>query len=46
MALVSAAPVLALLEEPDYNLKEYALKSLDENVGQLWAEIADNISQM
>lgn len=46
MALVSAAPVLALLEEPDYNLKEYALQSLNENVSQLWAEIADNISQM
>lgn len=46
MALVSAAPVLALLEEPDYHLKEYALKSLDENVPQLWAEIANNISQI
>lgn len=46
MALVSAAPVLALLEEPDYDLKQYALQSLDANVEQLWAEIADNITQM
>lgn len=46
MALVSAAPFIALLDEPDYDLKAYALQSLDENVDQLWAEIADHISQI
>lgn len=46
MALVSAAPFIALLDEPDYDLKAYALQSLDEHVDQLWAEIADHITQM
>lgn len=46
MSLASAAPILALLDEPDYSLKEYALQSLDASVDQLWAEIADHISQM
>lgn len=46
MALASAAPLLALLDEPDYQLKAYALESLDSNVDQLWAEVADHISQI
>lgn len=46
MVLVSAAPFIALLDEPDYDLKAYALQSLDEHVDQLWAEIADHITQM
>jgi 26S proteasome regulatory subunit N2 len=46
MALATTSPILALLNEPDYELKAYALESLDRNVDQLWAEIADHISQM
>ncbi|KAF5102609.1 hypothetical protein D0Z00_000319 [Geotrichum galactomycetum] len=46
MALVSAAPFIALLDEPDYDLKAYALESLDQHVDHLWAEIADHISQI
>ncbi|CUM67555.1 uncharacterized protein PRCAT00005255001 [Priceomyces carsonii] len=46
MALVSAAPYLALLGEDDSSLKTYALSSLNEVVDQLWAEIANNITEL
>lgn len=46
MSLVSAAPYLALLREPDSSLKSYALTSLNQIVDQLWAEIANNISEL
>ncbi|CAN6641772.1 26S proteasome regulatory subunit Rpn2p [Trichomonascus vanleenenianus] len=46
MALETASPYLALLDEPDYNLKAYALQSIDENVDRLWAEIADHLDQI
>lgn len=46
MALATTSPILALLNEPDYELKAYALKSLDDNVDQIWAEIADHITDM
>ncbi|KAI5951222.1 RPN2 [Candida jiufengensis] len=46
MALVSAAPYLALLGEPDNSLKSYALTSLNDIVDQLWAEIANNITEL
>lgn len=46
MALVSAAPYLALLGEPDSTLKSYALSSLNQVVDQLWAEIANNITEL
>jgi 26S proteasome regulatory subunit N2 len=46
MALVSAAPYLALLSEQDSTLKAYALTSLNEIVDQLWAEIANNINDL
>mgnify|MGYP001141761077 CR=1 FL=1 len=46
MALVSAAPYLALLSEPDSTLKTYALSSLNDVVDQLWAEIANNIGEL
>lgn len=38
-----ATTVLALLNEPDYSLKEYALQTLDARVTELWPEIADYI---
>lgn len=46
MALVSAAPYIALLSEQDLTLKSYALSSLNESVDQLWAEIANNLSEL
>lgn len=46
MALVSAAPYLALLNEKDEDLKSYALTSLNDVVDQLWAEIANNITEL
>ncbi|ODV80200.1 26S proteasome regulatory complex, non-ATPase subcomplex, Rpn2/Psmd1 subunit [Suhomyces tanzawaensis NRRL Y-17324] len=46
MALVSAAPYLALLSEQDSSLKAYALNSLNDVVDQLWAEIANNITDL
>lgn len=46
MALVSAAPYLALLGEEDESLKVYALTSLNDVVDQLWAEIANNITDL
>lgn len=46
MALVSAAPYLALLGEQDNSLKSYALSSLNEVVDQLWAEIANSIKTL
>lgn len=46
MALVSAAPYLALLGEQDADLKSYALTSLNGVVDELWAEIANNINEL
>lgn len=46
MALVTAAPYLALLNEQDLSLKSYALTSLNEVVDQLWSEIANNITEL
>lgn len=46
MALVTAAPYLALLSEQDNALKLYALTSLNEIVDQLWAEIANNLQDL
>ncbi|GEQ67009.1 hypothetical protein JCM33374_g672 [Metschnikowia sp. JCM 33374] len=46
MALVSAAPYLALLAEQDNTLKAHALSSLNTVVDQLWAEIANNLPEL
>ncbi|KAI3404057.2 RPN2 [Candida oxycetoniae] len=46
MALVSAAPYLALLGEADNTLKSYALLSLNDVVDRLWAEIANKIADL
>ena len=40
------AGVLALLEEPENELKVFALSRLDELVDTFWAEIADSVSKM
>lgn len=46
MALVSAAPYIALLSEQDATLKSYALSSLNLSVDQLWAEIANSLTEL
>ena len=46
MALVSAAPYLALLGDLDPSLKAYALSSLNDVVDELWAEIANSITEL
>lgn len=42
MALSS--PILSLLDEPEYQLKEQALTLLNEKVDEIWPEIADRIA--
>ncbi|KAJ3275043.1 proteasome regulatory particle base subunit [Terramyces sp. JEL0728] len=42
----SAAGVLSLLDEPNNDLKIYALKELDSIVDLFWAEIADQITKI
>lgn len=44
--LSSADGVLAMLEEPDYSLKGYALQQLATLVDRYWHEIARSIQQM
>lgn len=46
MALVSAAPYIALLQEQDATLQAHALSSLNDVVDQLWAEIANNLTDL
>ena len=42
----SAAGVLALLSDPEAQLKQYALKALNQLVPQFWAEISEHIALM
>ena len=42
----SAAGVLALLSEPELQVKQYALKALNPLVAQFWAEISEHIPLM
>jgi len=46
MALTSAAGIIALLDEPEPELKHYALKKLDAVVDEFWAEISDVITKI
>ena len=46
MHLTSAAGVIALLDEPETELKYYALDKLDSIVNDFWPEIADVISKI
>ena len=41
-----AAGILSLLNEPENEIKVFALQRLDELVGDFWAEIAEDISKM
>ena len=42
----TAAGVLALLSEPEPQLKQYALKALIPLVPQFWAEISEHVAFM
>lgn len=44
--LSSAAGLIGLLDEPDQQLRCYALQKLDELVNQFWPEIAESVSKM
>lgn len=46
VGIVSAAGLLGLLDEPDNQLKSYALQQLDATVDQFWTELADHVSKM
>ncbi|CAG8455290.1 13893_t:CDS:10 [Ambispora leptoticha] len=46
VGLTSAGGIIALLDEPEEELKVYALKKLNNLVDQFWAEIADAISKI
>ncbi|OZJ03048.1 hypothetical protein BZG36_03705, partial [Bifiguratus adelaidae] len=46
MALTSAGGVIALLQDPQPELKSYALQELNGLVSEFWAEIADFVSQI
>jgi len=38
--------IISLLDEPEQELKVYALKKLDSLVNQFWTEIADSVGKM
>uniref|UniRef100_H2Y5G7 26S proteasome non-ATPase regulatory subunit 1 n=1 Tax=Ciona savignyi TaxID=51511 RepID=H2Y5G7_CIOSA len=46
MHITSAAGVLSLLEEPEDELKVYALKRLNDIVPEFWPEISDHVEQI
>ncbi|KAI5808617.1 armadillo-type protein [Peziza echinospora] len=46
VGIVSAAGLLGLLDEPDNQLKSYALQQLDATVDQFWTELADHVSKI
>ena len=43
-ALTSAAPVLALLDEPSDDLRAYALRQLNSSVDDFWYEVSGSIA--
>jgi 26S proteasome regulatory subunit N2 len=38
--------MIGFLNEPDNDLRSYALQRLNENVDLLWPEVAGSVSQM
>ncbi|KXS20828.1 26S proteasome regulatory complex, non-ATPase subcomplex, Rpn2/Psmd1 subunit [Gonapodya prolifera JEL478] len=46
MVLTSAAGLLALLDEPEQELRVYSLQKLNLLVDQFWAETADSVSKI
>jgi 26S proteasome regulatory subunit N2 len=43
---IHKAGLIALLDDPDYKLQEYALKKLNDVIDEFWAEISDAIAKM
>ena len=43
---VCAAVILSLLEEPELELKVFALQRLNQLVDRFWAEIAERVSKL
>jgi len=46
MGITSAVGVIALLDEPNIHLKEFALRKLNEIVDEFWPEIADSVEKI
>lgn len=46
VSMTSAAGLISLLDEPEEELKIYALKSLDAVVNQFWPEISETVSKI
>lgn len=46
LGLTSASGFLALLDEPEVTLQEFALRKLDDTVDVFWPEIADELDKM
>lgn len=44
--LTSAAGLISLLDEPEEQLKCYALEKLNENVDQFWTEISEHLAKV
>ena len=44
--ITSAAGVLALLEEPETEIKYFALQKLNHIVNQFWAEISESVDKV
>lgn len=44
--ITSAAGVLALLDEPEAEVKYFALQKLNHIVGQFWPEISENVDRI
>jgi 26S proteasome regulatory subunit N2 len=46
MNITSAAGVISLLDEPEPQLKAFALEKLNNIVDVFWAEISENVEKM
>lgn len=46
VGITSAAGIVALLDEPEAELKRYALEKLNEIVDDFWAEISESVQQL
>lgn len=46
MNITSAAGIISLLDEPMHEVKEFALKRLDNIVDQFWPEISESIEKI
>ncbi len=44
--ITSAAGIIALLDEPEQEIKNFALQKLDHIVNEFWAEISEAVDKM